>query len=101
MQYQLYPLGSSCIFPPVTKIHKGLIDHHLISLLRQINVIQIVNKVIQLHNSAENNICNLLADQSIELRMYWKIIKGVHNINILIKDSTPIATKENDYISTL
>ena len=33
--------------------------------------------------------------------MDWRIIKGVHHINILVKDGTPIFTKENDYISTL
>ena len=33
--------------------------------------------------------------------MYQKRIKGVYHINTLIKDSKPIATKENDYISTL
>ena len=33
--------------------------------------------------------------------MDWRRIKGVHNINILVKDSTPIFTKENNYISTL
>ena len=42
-----------------------------------------------------------MADQSIELNMYQKRIKGVYHINTLIKDSKPIATKENDYISTL
>ena len=33
--------------------------------------------------------------------MDWKRIKGVHYINILIKDSTTIVTKENYYIITL
>ena len=33
--------------------------------------------------------------------MDWRIIKGVHHINILVKDGTPIFTKENDYISIL
>ena len=33
--------------------------------------------------------------------MDWKRIKGANHINILIKDSTTIVTKENDYISTL
>ena len=33
--------------------------------------------------------------------MDWKRIKGVHYINILIKDSTHIVTQENCSISTL
>ena len=62
---------------------------------------QIVNKFIQIHNSAANNICDLLVDQSIELLMDHKRIKGVHHINILIKYITHIVTKENDSISIL
>ena len=97
----MYPLDSICRFPPITKIHKGLLDRHLIALLHQVNIIQIVNKVIQIHNSTANNICNLLADQSIYSCTDRKRIKGVHNINILVKDSTPIFTKENNYIINL
>ena len=33
--------------------------------------------------------------------MDGNVLKGVHHINIMIKDSTQIFTKENDYISTL
>ena len=101
VQYQMYPLDSCCGFPPMKKIHKVLLAYHVIALLRKVTVIKIVNKVIQMHNSAENNLCNLLADQSIEFLMDRNRIKGVHHINILIKDSKHIVTKENDYISTL
>ena len=70
-------------------------------LLHQFNVVQTVNKVIQIHNSAANNLCNLLDDRSIELLMDRNKIKLVHHINILIKDSTHIVTKENYSIITL
>ena len=88
-------------FHPLQKKHKGLLARHLIDLLHQVNVVQTVNKVIQIHNSAANNLCNLLDDQSIELLMDWNKIKLVHQINILIKDSTHIVTKENYSIITL
>ena len=55
VQYQLYPIDSSCGYPPITKIYKGLLYQHVIYLLHQVNVIQIVNKVIQIHISAANN----------------------------------------------
>ena len=83
------------------KRHKGLLSVHVIDLLYKVDVIQIVNKFIQIHNFAANNICDLLVDQSIELLMDRKRIKGVHHINILIKGSTHIVTKENDSISIL
>ena len=101
MQYQLYPLDSCCVFPPITKRHKELIARHVIALLQQVNVIQMVNKVVQFHNWAANNLCNLLTDQSIEFLVDRKIIKGVHHINILINYITHIFTKEIYYISTL
>ena len=69
--------------------------------INHVNVIQIVNKVMQIHNSAANNLCNLLADQSLSFCMDLNRIKEVHHINILVKDNTPIFTKENYYISTL
>ena len=42
-----------------------------------------------------------MAAQPIEFLMNRKRIKGVHHINIPIKDNTHIVTKENDYISNL
>ena len=65
VQYQLYHLDSCCGFPPITKRHKVLLALNVISLLQQDNAIQILNNDIQIHNSAANNICNLLDDQSI------------------------------------
>ena len=65
VQYHLYPLECSCGFLPITKIHKVLLDRHVISLLHHVNVIQTLNKVMQIHNSAANYLCNLLADQLI------------------------------------
>ena len=101
LQYRIYPLYSWYGFPPVTKRHRGLLACRVISLSHQFNAIKIVNKFIQIHNSVANNLFNLLADKSIELLMVWKIIEGLYHSNILIKDSTHIVTKENNYISTL
>ena len=78
-----------------------LLSRHVIDLLHQVNVIQMINKIIQIQNLASDHLCNLLADQLIEFLMDRKRIKVVHHINILIKDSAHIVTKENDYISTL
>ena len=65
VHYELYPIDSICVYSPITKVYKGLLYQHVIYLFHQVNVIQIVNKIIQIHNSAANNCCNLLADQSI------------------------------------
>ena len=101
VQYQIYPVGSCCGFTPITKRRKWIISYNLICLLHQVDIIQKVKKVIEIHNSDENNICNLLVDLSIKFIMDQNIIKVLHHINILLNYSTQIVTQENYSISTL
>ena len=62
-------------FHPLQQINKGIIVRQLIPLLHQVNLFQIVIKVIQIHNLVSNHLCNSLVGRSIELLMDQKIIK--------------------------
>ena len=72
-----------------------MLGRHLIALLHHDNLIQILNKITQIHNLAVINLWNSLADKSMEFLVDRKRIKVVHHINILIKYSTHIFTEEN------
>ena len=42
VQYQLYPIDSSCGFTHIKKMHKGLLAHSVIDLLQKVNDVVVV-----------------------------------------------------------